>query len=85
MFRVGFEHTITVFKRAKAVHAFDRAATVIGILAATPFTKYFQFQRHRNSSLFFSELRLEIEINEMAATTTAFLSHPLPSTIYRAY
>jgi hypothetical protein len=28
--RVGFEHTIPVFKQAKAVHAFDRGATVIG-------------------------------------------------------
>jgi hypothetical protein len=28
--RVGFEHTIPVFERAKTVHALDRAATVIG-------------------------------------------------------
>jgi hypothetical protein len=28
--RVGFEPTITVFERAKAVHALDPAATVIG-------------------------------------------------------
>jgi hypothetical protein len=27
---VGFEPTIPVFERAKAVHALDRAATVIG-------------------------------------------------------
>jgi hypothetical protein len=27
---VGFEHTIPAFKRAKTVHALDRAATVIG-------------------------------------------------------
>jgi hypothetical protein len=27
---VGFEPTITVFERAKTVHALDRAATVIG-------------------------------------------------------
>jgi cytochrome bd-type quinol oxidase subunit 1 len=27
---VGFEHTIQMFKRAKTVHASDRAATVIG-------------------------------------------------------
>jgi hypothetical protein len=30
MSRVGFEHTTPVFKRAKAVHGLDRAATVIG-------------------------------------------------------
>jgi hypothetical protein len=30
--RVGFEHTIQVFERAKTVHALDRAAIVIGIL-----------------------------------------------------
>jgi hypothetical protein len=29
--RVGFEPTIPVFKRAKTVHALDRAATVIGL------------------------------------------------------
>jgi hypothetical protein len=29
MTRVGFEHTISVFERAKPVHALDRAATVI--------------------------------------------------------
>jgi hypothetical protein len=28
--RVGFEHTIPVFKRAKTIHALDRAATVNG-------------------------------------------------------
>jgi hypothetical protein len=28
--QVGFESTIPVFKRAKTVHALDRAATVIG-------------------------------------------------------
>jgi hypothetical protein len=27
---MGFEQTITVFKRAKTVHGLDRAATVIG-------------------------------------------------------
>jgi hypothetical protein len=32
--RVGFESTIPVFERAKTVHALDRAATVIGSLAA---------------------------------------------------
>jgi hypothetical protein len=30
MARVGFEPTIPVFKRAKTVHALDRATTVIG-------------------------------------------------------
>jgi hypothetical protein len=30
--RVGFEPTIPVFERAKAVHALDRAATVIGCM-----------------------------------------------------
>jgi hypothetical protein len=30
MLRVGFEHTILVFERAKTVDALDRAATVIG-------------------------------------------------------
>jgi hypothetical protein len=29
--RVGFEHTIPAFERAKTFHAFDRAATVTGI------------------------------------------------------
>jgi hypothetical protein len=28
--RVGFEHTIPAFERAKTVHALDRGATVIG-------------------------------------------------------
>jgi hypothetical protein len=31
MTRVGFEATIPVFERAKTVHVFDRAATMIGI------------------------------------------------------
>jgi hypothetical protein len=30
MSRVGFEPTIPAFKRAKTVHALDRAATVFG-------------------------------------------------------
>jgi hypothetical protein len=30
MSRMGFEPTITVFERPKAVHALDRAANVIG-------------------------------------------------------
>jgi hypothetical protein len=29
---IGFEPTIPVFKRAKTVHASDRAATVIGLV-----------------------------------------------------
>jgi hypothetical protein len=29
--RVGFEHTIPVFERAKTVHALYSAATVIGL------------------------------------------------------
>jgi hypothetical protein len=29
--RVGFESTIPAFKRAKTVHALDRAATVIAL------------------------------------------------------
>jgi hypothetical protein len=28
--RVGFEHTIPLFERAKTVHALDRTASVIG-------------------------------------------------------
>jgi hypothetical protein len=28
--RMGFEHTIPVFERAKTFHALDRAATVTG-------------------------------------------------------
>jgi hypothetical protein len=32
---VGFESTIPVFERAKAFHALDRAATVIGIAVIT--------------------------------------------------
>jgi hypothetical protein len=34
--QVGFELTISVFERAKTVHALDRAATVIGGLKAQP-------------------------------------------------
>jgi hypothetical protein len=30
--RVGFETTISVFERAKTLHALERAATVIGFL-----------------------------------------------------
>jgi hypothetical protein len=33
---VGFEHTIQAFKRAKAIHALDRAATVIGYFTGMP-------------------------------------------------
>jgi hypothetical protein len=35
MTRVGFEHTIPVFERAKIIHALDRAATVIGNFTVT--------------------------------------------------
>jgi hypothetical protein len=31
MSQTGFEPTIRVFERAKAVHALERAATVIGV------------------------------------------------------
>jgi hypothetical protein len=31
--RVGFEHTIPAFERAKTFHVLDRAATVMGNLA----------------------------------------------------
>jgi hypothetical protein len=34
MHRVEFEPTIQVFDREKMVHALDRAATVVGFLAA---------------------------------------------------
>jgi hypothetical protein len=33
--RVGFESTIPVFERAKAVHALDLAAIVIGIFSVS--------------------------------------------------
>jgi hypothetical protein len=34
--RMGFEPTIPVFERAKVVHAFDSAATVIGFSTSSP-------------------------------------------------
>jgi hypothetical protein len=34
---VGFEPTISVLERAKAVHVLDRSATVIGITLIIPF------------------------------------------------
>jgi hypothetical protein len=37
--RVGLEPTIPVFERAKTVHAFDRAATVIDSIAVLPVLK----------------------------------------------
>jgi hypothetical protein len=37
--RVEFELTIPVFERTKTVHAFDRAATVIG--THSPYMNYF--------------------------------------------
>jgi hypothetical protein len=36
---VGIEPTIPVFERAKTVHALDRVATVIGIVAASVTSK----------------------------------------------
>jgi hypothetical protein len=33
--RVGFEHTIPAFERAKTVHALDSAAIVIGTFSVT--------------------------------------------------
>jgi hypothetical protein len=41
--RVGFEPTIPVFERAKADHALDRAAAVIGILSPTAPYSFFLF------------------------------------------
>jgi hypothetical protein len=38
--QVGFEPTIPVFKRAKTLHALDRAATVIGALYIYIYTCY---------------------------------------------
>jgi hypothetical protein len=42
--QVGFEHTIPIFKRAKTVHALDRAAAVIGSYKTTvvKFDGYFR-------------------------------------------
>jgi hypothetical protein len=37
--RVGFEPTITVFKRAKTVHALDSTATVISDIATNRLNK----------------------------------------------
>jgi hypothetical protein len=34
--QVGFEPTIPAFKRAKTVHALDRAAAVIGVMINKP-------------------------------------------------
>jgi hypothetical protein len=39
MLQVGFEPTIPVFALGKAVHALDRAATVIGRRKSIPVTK----------------------------------------------
>jgi hypothetical protein len=41
--RVEFEPTIPAFERAKAVHALDRAATVIGDSVFTPFIFLLRF------------------------------------------
>jgi hypothetical protein len=46
MLRVGFELVISVFERAKTVHASDRAATVIGIDAGLLVLLSFRRQNH---------------------------------------
>jgi hypothetical protein len=38
---VGFETTVPVFERSKTFHAFDRAATVIGVRGLTEVKKHF--------------------------------------------
>jgi hypothetical protein len=43
--RVGFEPMIPVFERAKAVHALERAATVIEIFRTSTFTSWKNIQR----------------------------------------
>jgi hypothetical protein len=40
--RAGFERTITVFERAKTVHALDHAATVIGCLLSSGVNQFKQ-------------------------------------------
>jgi hypothetical protein len=49
--QMGFEPTIPVFKRAKAVHALDRAATVIGY--SLPSIMHFR-KFHPSTSLHFA-------------------------------
>jgi hypothetical protein len=50
--RVGFELTTLIFERAKTVHVFDRAATVIGM-------KKFDTTKQTGKSYFHTELELE--------------------------
>jgi hypothetical protein len=51
--RVGFEPTIPMFKRAKTVHALDRAATVFGFLVHLLLVKHThsstQYQRTQST------------------------------------
>jgi hypothetical protein len=46
--RVGFEPTIPVFEWAKAVHALDRAATVIGSQPISDENKHFMLRCRRH-------------------------------------
>jgi hypothetical protein len=66
---VGFEHTIPAFEREKTIHAFDRAATAIGVLwdyptARSTNTVIRQHIAHRrqvdyNSALYSGDLVLQ--------------------------
>jgi hypothetical protein len=51
--QVGFEHTITVYERAKIVHALDCAATVIGVHTHTTEWKYDSKHNAKQSEPYF--------------------------------
>jgi hypothetical protein len=42
MIQTGFETTMPMFERAKAVHASNRAATVIGYTVSLPVLKFYK-------------------------------------------
>jgi hypothetical protein len=69
--RLGSEPTITALERAKAVHASDRAATVIGMMAV----QGFKF-RNRNSS---------DSINVLRQLLAVFLKPPILHEHKKAY
>jgi hypothetical protein len=58
---VGFEPTILVFERAKAVHGLDRAATVIGITVTN--------ELKRTWTLYFHVASFQIWLEMLKETT----------------
>jgi hypothetical protein len=66
---VGFEPTIPVLERAKAVHALDRAATVISFFVCDHCSENVQNARLNTCDITSSETHVKVGVNYSTTST----------------